>query len=73
MMGYPNSRAHIDTIENCLAPLAQIGNQVIDRLDLIDFCESGTLVPVWAQWLLTLHPIPMLQNTGGFEPEGGKP
>ena len=73
MMGYPDSRAHIDTIENCLAPHAQIGNQFIDRLDVIDFCASGTLVPLWAQWLLTLHPIPMLQNTWGFEPEGGKP
>src|SRR5262249_14154953 len=62
MMGYPDSRAHIDTISNRFAPHAQIGNQFIDRLDLIDFCASGTLVPLWAQWLLTLHPSPMLRK-----------
>ena len=73
MMVCPDSRAHIDTIGNRSAPHAQIGYQFIDRLDLMYFCASGSLVPLWAQWLLTLHPIPMLQNTWGFEPEGGKP
>jgi hypothetical protein len=71
MMGYPDSRAHIDTIDNRLTPRAQIGNQLVNSFRLIDFCASGTLVPLWAQWLLTLHPI--LRNIWGFEPVGGKP
>lgn len=70
-MGHPDSRAHIDTIHNRLAPHAQITNQFIDCLDLVDFCARGTLVPLWA-WLLT-HPIPMLQNTWRFGSQGGKP
>jgi hypothetical protein len=55
MMGYPDSRAHIDTIGNRFAPHAQMGNQFIDRLDLMYFCASGSVVPLWVQWLLTLH------------------
>src|SRR5262249_23996729 len=38
---------------------------------LTDFCASGTLVPLWAQWLMTLHPIPMLRNTRGCQPDVG--
>jgi hypothetical protein len=55
MMICPDSRAHIDTIGNRFAPHAQMGNQFIDRLDLMYFCASGSVVPLWVQWLLTLH------------------
>jgi len=57
MMGYPKLRAHFGTVDNAPSPQSQVSNQLINSFHLIDFCTSGTLVPLWAQWLLTLHPL----------------
>jgi hypothetical protein len=45
MIVYPDLGAHINAIDDRLAPHAQIGNQFIDGRDLIDFCAGGALVP----------------------------
>src|SRR5262249_60630967 len=58
MMGYPKLRAHFGTVDNALSPQSQVSNQLINSFHLIDFCTSATPEPLWAQWLLTLHPIP---------------
>ena len=65
MMGNPDLRAHFGTVDNALSPQSQVSNQLIDSFDLIDFCASGTLMPLWAQRLLTRHPSPELQAMRG--------
>jgi hypothetical protein len=37
MMGHPHIGAHVDTIENPLAPLTQISDQPVDVRNLVDF------------------------------------
>jgi hypothetical protein len=73
MMGYPKLRSHFRAVDYALSPQSQVSDQLINSFDLVDFCASGTLVPLWAQWLLTLHPSQTLRNKWGCEPEGGKP
>jgi hypothetical protein len=56
MMDDPDPRAHIDAIDDRLAPHAQIGNQFINGRDLIDFCACGALVPAGMhRRLMRLH------------------
>jgi hypothetical protein len=37
MTGHPDVRAQLDTVDDPLAPLAQISDQPVDVLDLFDF------------------------------------
>jgi hypothetical protein len=62
MMGDPHLRSHFRAVDYALSPQSQVSNQLINSFHLVDFCASGTLVPLWAQWLLTLHPSPMLES-----------
>src|SRR5262245_26098611 len=55
MIVYPDLGAHINAIDDRLAPHAQIGNQFIDGRDLIDFCAGGALVPNGFWPLMQIH------------------
>jgi len=51
MIVYPDLGAHINAIDDRLAPHAQIGNQFIDGRDLIDFCAGWR---AGAKWVLAV-------------------
>jgi hypothetical protein len=41
----PDLRAHLGPIDEPLAPSTQVGHQLIDGFDLVDFCAGGAMVP----------------------------
>jgi hypothetical protein len=43
---HPDLRAHVGPIDEPLAPITQVGHQLIDGFDLVDFLAGGAMIPI---------------------------